>query len=49
MIYFLVIQQSKKQMKENFDNNLDSIIEEYNKYKERMDKTIKEHIKKEEE
>lgn len=33
----------------NTDNSLDEIIEEYNKYKERMDKTIKEHIKKEEE
>ena len=35
--------------KQNTDNSLDEIIEEYNKYKERMDKTIKEHIKKEEE
>ena len=36
-------------MKENFDNKLDSIIEEYNKYKERMEKTLTEHIKKEDE
>ena len=35
--------------KQNTDNSLDEIIEEYNKYKERMDKAIKEHIKKEEE
>lgn len=35
--------------KQNTDNSLDEIIVEYNKYKERMDKTIKDHIKKEEE
>ena len=34
---------------QNFDNNLDEIVKEYNKYKERMENKINEHIKKEEE
>ena len=38
-----------EQIKENYDNDLDEVVQEYNKYKERMEKTLNEHIKKEDE
>ena len=38
-----------EQNKENYDNDLDEVVQEYNKYKERMEKTLNEHIKKEDE
>lgn len=45
----LVSMEEANLKKKNTDHTLDDIILEYNKYKERMDKSIKEHIKKEEE
>ena len=45
----LVAMEEANLKKKNTDHTLDDIILEYNKYKERMDKSIKEHIKKEEE
>ena len=45
----LVAMEDANLKKKNTDHTLDDIILEYNKYKERMDKSIKEHIKREEE
>ena len=41
--------EENEQNKKNFDNNLDEIIKEYNRYKERVEKSLNEHLKKEEE
>lgn len=41
--------EENAQNKQNFDNNLDEIIKEYNRYKERVEKSLNEHLKKEEE
>ena len=43
----LVAMEEANINKKNTDHTLDDIILEYNKYKERMDKSIKEHIKRE--
>ena len=43
------IYEENDKNEENIDNNLNEIINEYNSYKERMEKTIGEYIKKEEE
>jgi chromosome segregation ATPase len=43
------VMEEKNLKNQNFDNNLEEIVNEYNKYKERMENKINEHIKKEEE
>ena len=45
----IMILEENNQNREKFDNNLDEIINEYNRYKERMEKSLNEHLKKEKE
>ena len=45
----IMILEENNQNREKFDNNLDEIINEYNRYKERMEKSLNEHLDKEKE